>query len=210
MQWAIPGYQIDRRILMLQQPAVPASTVAYTNVSGQTAYVTVVSGTVTSINVPAGGTQVATATNYTATVANGQSIAVTYSVVPTWYWSTFTPVMPASLATVVNTTGQDISVVLAGGTTTHIAVNGTDRATTTPAQVMLPGGTSIVLTYSVAPVWAWLNFLNLDLNDSLGGVYNSNNAIPPTGVSGYSPVNALPYAQHAATGAGGFGVGIAN
>lgn len=195
---------------MLQQPAVPASTVAYTNTTGQTAFVTVTGGTVTSINVPAGGTQVATATNFTATVAAGQTISVTYSVAPVWYWSTFTPAVPASTVAAVNPTGQDISVVLAGGTVTHIAVNGTDRGTTTPANVMLPGGASIALTYSVAPVWAWMNFLNLDLNDSLGGVYNANNSVPPTGTSGYSPVNALPYAQHAATGAGGFGVGIAN
>jgi hypothetical protein len=195
---------------MLQQPAVPASTVAYTNTTGQTAYVTIVSGTVTSVNVPAGGTQVATATNYTATVANGQTISITYSVLPVWYWSTFTPAVPLTTVPVANTTGQDISVVLAGGTTTHIAVNGTDRATTTPAQVMLPGGTSIVLTYSAAPVWAWMNYFNLDLNDSLGGVYNGANTVAPTGVAGYSPVNALPYAQHAATGAGGFGFGVAN
>jgi len=195
---------------MLQQPVVPASTVAYTNTSGQTAFVTIVSGTVTSINVPAGGTQVATATNYTATVAAGQTISITYSVVPTWYWSTFTPAVPASLTAVANTTGQEITVVLAGGTTTHIAVNGTDRGTTTPANVMLPSGTSIVLTYSAAPVWAWMNYLNLDLLDSLGAVYNGANTVAPTGVSGYSEVNALPYAPHAATGSSGFGVGIAN
>lgn len=195
---------------MLQQPAVPASTVAYTNTSGQTAAVTITGGTVTSINVPAGGTQVATATNYTATVAAGQTISITYSVVPTWYWSTFTPAVPASTVAAVNTTGQDITVILAGGTTTHIAVNGTDRGTTTPAQVMVPNGQSIAVTYSAAPVWAWMNFFNLDVLDSLGVVYASNNSVPATGVSGYSPANALPYASHAATGSAGFGTGIAN
>lgn len=195
---------------MLQQPAVPASTVAATNTSGQTAYVTIVSGTVTSVNVPAGGTQVATATNYTATVAAGQTISVTYSVAPVWYWSTFTPAIPTSTVAVANPTGQDITVVLAGGTTTHIAVNGTDRGTTTPANVMLPSGGSIALTYSAAPVWAWMNFLNLDLLDSLGGTYAPPNLVAATGVAGYSPANALPYAAHAATGSSGFGVGIAN
>jgi len=195
---------------MLQQPVVPASTVAYVNTSGQTAQVTIVGGTVTSINVPAGGTQVATATNFTATVAAGQTISITYSVVPTWYWSTFTPAVPASLAAVTNTTGQDMSVILTGGTVTHIAVNGTDRGTTTPANVMLPGGASIVLTYSAAPVWAWMNFFNLDLLDSLGGVYNANNSIAPTGVSGYSPANSLPYAQHGATGSANFATGVSN
>lgn len=195
---------------MLQQPAVPASTVAYTNTSGQTALVTFTGGTVTSINVPAGGTQVATATNFTATVAAGQTISVTYSVVPVWYWSTFTPAVPLTTVPVANTTGQDITVVLAGGTVTHITVNGADRGTTTPAQVMVPNGQSITLTYSAAPVWAWMNFYNADLLDSLGTVYATNSSIPATGVSGYSPANALPYAQHAATGSGGFGTGISN
>jgi hypothetical protein len=195
---------------MIQQPAVPASTVAYTNTSGQTAFVTITGGTVTSINVPAGGTQVATATNYTATVANGQTISITYSVVPVWYWSTFTPAVPASTVAVLNTTGQDITVILAGGTATHIAVNGTDRGTTTPAQVMVPNGGSIAVTYSAAPVWAWMNFFNLDLLDSLGGAYASNSTVAATGVSGYSPANSLPYAPHAATGNSGWAVGVSN
>lgn len=193
---------------MLQQPAVPASTVTYTNVSGQTALVTVTGGTVTSINVNA--VQVATATNYTATVPAGQTIAITYSVVPVWYWSTFTPAVPASLTAVANTTGQDITVVLTGGTVTHITVNGTDRGTTTPAQVMVPNGTSITLTYSAAPVWAWLNYFNLDLLDSQGTAYATNNSILATGVSGYSEANSLPYAQHGATGSANFATGVSN
>jgi hypothetical protein len=195
---------------MIPQPPVPASTVAYTNTSGQTASVTIIGGTVTSVNVPAGGTQVATGSGFTASVAAGQTISVTYSAVPAWYWSTFTPAVPASTVAAVNTTGQDITVVLGAGTVTHITVNGTDRGTTTPAQVMVPNGQSITLTYSVAPVWAWMNFFNLDLLDSLGTAYATNSSIPATGVSGYSPANALPYAQHAATGSGGFGTGISN
>lgn len=193
---------------MLQQPAVPASTVTTTNTSGQTAFVTVIGGTVTSINV--NSTQVATATAFTATVPAGATIAVTYSVLPAWYWSTFTPAVPASTVAAVNTTGQDITVVLGGGTVTHVTVNGTDRATSSPANVMVPNGQSITLTYSGAPVWAWMNYFNLDLLDSLGVAYASANTIPPTGVSGYSPANALPYAPHGATGAGGYGTGVAN
>jgi hypothetical protein len=193
---------------MIQQPAVPASTVTTTNTSGQTAFVTIIGGTVTSVNVNA--VQVATGTSFTATVPAGGTIAVTYSGAPTWYWSTFTPAVAASGTAVPNTTGQDITVVLAGGTVTHITVNGTDRGTTTPAQVMVPNGASITLTYSGAPVWAWLNYFNLDLLDSLGTVYASNNSILATGVSGYNEANALPYAQHAATGSTGFGTGISN
>jgi hypothetical protein len=193
---------------MIAQPAVPASTVTVTNTSGQTALVTVIGGTVTHITVA--GTDQATSTNFTATVAAGQTIAITYSGAPTWYWSTFTPAVPASTVAAVNTTGQDITVVLSSGTVTHITVNGTDRGTTTPAQVMVPNGQSITLTYSAAPVWAWLNFFNLDLLDSLGTVYASNSTILATGVDGYSPANALPYAQHGATGSTGFGTGISN
>jgi hypothetical protein len=193
---------------MLQQPAVPASTVTYANTSGQTVAVTITGGTVTSVNVNA--VQVATATNYTATVPAGQTIAITYSVVPVWYWSVFTPAVPASLTAVANNTGQDISVILAGGTVTHITVNGTDRGTTTPAQVMVPNGASVALTYSAAPVWAWMNFFNLDLLDSLGGAYASNNTILATGATGYNEANSLPYAQHGATGSANFATGVSN
>lgn len=193
---------------MLPQPPVPASTVTYTNISGQTALVTVIGGTVTHITV--NGSDQATATNFTATVAAGQTIAITYSGAPTWYWSTFTPAVPSSTVAVANTTGQDITVVIASGTVTHVTVNGTDRATSSPANVMLPAGESITLTYSGAPVWAWMNFLNLDMLDSLGTAYASGNSIAPSGVSGYSPANSLPYASHGATGSTGFGTGIAN
>ena len=193
---------------MIAQPAVPASTVTTVNNSGQTAFVTVIGGTVTHITV--NGTDQATATNFTATVPVGGTIAITYSAAPAWYWSTFTPAIPASGTAVANTTGQDITVVLASGTTTHITVNGTDRGTTTPANVMVPNGASITLTYSAAPVWAWMNFYNADLLDSLGTVYASNSTILATGADGFNEVNALPYAQHAATGSTGFGAGVSN
>jgi hypothetical protein len=193
---------------MLQQPPVPASTTTVTNTTGQTVAVTVAGGTVTSVNV--NGTQVATATNYTASVPAGQTIAVTYSAVPSWYWSVFTPAVPASGTAVANPTGQDISIILLGGTVTHVTVNGTDRATSSPANVMLPAGESVTLTYSAAPVWAWMNYFNLDLADSLGDVYANPNTVLATGTTGYAPVNDLPYAAHAATGNPGFGVGVAN
>lgn len=193
---------------MIQQPPVPASTVTVTNTCGQTAFVTVIGGTVTHITV--NGSDQATSTNFTATIAAGQTISITYSAAPTWYWSTFTPAIPSSTVALANTTGQDITVVLAGGTTTHITVNGTDRGTTTPANVMVPNGQSITLTYSAAPVWAWLNFFNLDLLDSLGTAYATNNGILATGVSGYSEANALPYAQHSAAGAPNLATGVSN
>ena len=196
---------------MIQQPALPASPATISNTAGQSAQVTIIGGTVSSVNVPSGGTQVATATNFTATVPTGSTIGITYSAAPTSiWWSTLTPAVPASGTAVLNSTGQDITVVLAAGTTTHITVGGTDRGTTTPAQVMLPAGQSITLTYSVAPVWAWLNFPDLVEADSLGTAYAQSNTVAPSGGTGYSPLNALPYAVHAEAGEPGLGVAVSN
>lgn len=120
------------------------------------------------------------------------------------------PPVPASTVTYTNSTGQTAYVTVIGGTVTHVTVNGTDRATSSPANVMLPAGESISLTYSAAPVWAWMDFLDLPNSDSLGTTYASENTVAPSGAAGYSPVNALPYAAHAEGGFPGFGVGVAN
>jgi hypothetical protein len=193
---------------MLPQPAVPTSTTAYTNTTGQTACVTVIGGTVTSINV--NGTQVATATNYMATVAAGQTIAITYSAVPAWYWSTYTPAVPSSATAAANPTGKPLYVILAGGTVSAVSVNGTSVATSSPANFALPAGESVTLTYSGAPVWAWLDFPWLASPPSTGTAYAQENTVPPSGVSGYSPVNDLPYAAHAEGGEPGLAVGVSN
>lgn len=193
---------------MLPQPPVPASTVTYTNTSGQTAFVTVTGGTVTHITV--NGSDQATSTNFMATVPAGGTIAITYSVVPAWYWSTMTPAVPASGTAVVNTTGQNISIMLAAGTVTHVNVNGTDRATSSPANVMLPAGEPITLTYSVAPVWAWMAFLDMTGSDSLGTAYAQPNTVPASGPSGYDPLNDLPYATHGEGGLPGLGAAVSN
>lgn len=201
---------------MITQPAVPASGTAstntVTNTTGNTVYVTISANGATMSNYYVNGTSVATtASIYMATLTPGSYISLAYTVAtPVWYWSPFTPAVPASGTPVMNPTGQDISVVLLGGTVTHVNVNGTDRATSSPANVMLPNGQPITLTYSVAPVWAFMNYLNLDLLDSLGVVYASANTVTQSGAAGYSPAGALPYAQHAATGSAGYGTGIAN
>jgi hypothetical protein len=75
---------------------------------------------------------------------------------------------------------------------------------------MLPAGESISLTYSGAPVWAWMTFLDLAGLDSLGTVYACSNTVPASGVAGYDPVNDLPYAAHGEGGFPGFGVGVSN
>jgi hypothetical protein len=201
---------------MITQPAVPAtgtaSTNTVTNNTGNTAYVTISANGATMSNYYVNGTSVATtASIYTATLTPGSYISLAYTVaVPVWYWSPFTPAVPASGTPVANPTGQDVSVVLLGGTVTHVTVNGTDRATSSPANVMLPAGESVTLTYSGAPVWAWMNFLDLATGDSLGTAYAQADTILATGASGYNPASALPYAQHAATGESGFGTGVSN
>lgn len=196
---------------MIPQPALPASPAVIANPCGQTAQVTIIGGTVSSINVPSGGTQLATATNYTAAVPAGSSIGITYSGAPTGiYWSVLTPAVPASTVAAANMTGRDLTVILGGGTVTHVTVNGTDRATSSPAVVALPAGESITLTYSAAPVWAWMDYLDMAWLDSLGTAYAQPNTVTPSGVSGYSPVNALPYAAHATGGLSGLAVGVAN
>jgi len=64
-------------------PAVPVSTTAYTNAYGYPCMVSVYGGTVTVIAVDA----VATGqTAGTFVVAPGETITITYSVVPTWVW----------------------------------------------------------------------------------------------------------------------------
>jgi hypothetical protein len=193
---------------MLPQPPVPASTVAYVNTTGQAAAVTLTGGTVTSVEV--NGTQVATATPVTVTVPAGASITVTYTVAPAWAWSTFTPAVPASEVALLNDTGQDISVALTGGTVTSVEVNGTQVATATPANVMVPAGASITVTYTVAPAWAWMNYPDMAGGGSLGGAYAASNTVADSGGSGYSPVNDLPYAAHGEGGFPGFGVGVSN
>jgi hypothetical protein len=68
---------------VLTPPAVPATTVAYTNTSGLDCTVFVTGGTVTVIAVNATSTGL---TSGTFRVPAGQTIAITYTVAPTWVW----------------------------------------------------------------------------------------------------------------------------
>lgn len=64
-------------------PTIPATTVNYTNNYGSNATVYISGGTVTNITI--GGTALGV-TSGTFRVASGQTIAITYSSVPTWKW----------------------------------------------------------------------------------------------------------------------------
>lgn len=65
-------------------PALPASTVAYTNAYGQDCQVTIYGGTVTAIGV--NGT-ITGLTNGTFLVPAGETISITYSSAPAWTWT---------------------------------------------------------------------------------------------------------------------------
>lgn len=66
-------------------PSVPASTSAVTNTTGQYVAVAITGGTVTAVLV--NGTQVASGTGVNVSLPPGASIAITYSVAPTWNWT---------------------------------------------------------------------------------------------------------------------------
>lgn len=68
----------------LAPPAVPASGVAYTNLTGCDAMVYLDGGTVSNIKI--NGNSVLRATPASVFVAAGETIAVVYSSVPTWQW----------------------------------------------------------------------------------------------------------------------------
>lgn len=66
-------------------PAMPASTVNVTNPLTQSVFVTITGGTISSVKV--NGVQVGTGAG-TYTVPAGQTISITYTVAPTWSWTT--------------------------------------------------------------------------------------------------------------------------
>lgn len=67
----------------LTSPAVPASTVAYTNTFGTDCTVFVTGGTVTAVAI--GGTSTGL-TSGSFRIPSGQTITLTYSAAPTWTW----------------------------------------------------------------------------------------------------------------------------
>lgn len=209
---------------MIPQPAVLATSPAgttntQTNNSGETCYVTVGANGATMANYWVNAASVATtAAQYTMTVPAGQTCALQYTVAsPLWFWSPFTPAVPSTTVAVTNTTGKSLSVIAWGGTTTFWYVNGTQVATTTPTSsnpplaLALPPAATISVTYSAAPVWAWIDWLyTAPLPNSNGSVYAQMNTVAPSGVAGYSPLTALPYAVHNGASLAGLCAGVSN
>jgi hypothetical protein len=212
---------------MIAQPPVlttsPAGTTyTQTNNTGLTCYVSVAENGATMANYWVNAASVATsAAQYMMTVLAGQTCALQYTVAtPIWFWSPFTPALPSSTVAVTNNTGKDLSVVAFGGTTTYWYVNGNQVATTTPATtsagflplaLALPPAATISVTYSVAPVWAWMDYLaSAPLANSNGDNYAHMNTIAPTGTTGFSPLTALPYPLHSGMSGAGLAAGVAN
>jgi len=203
---------------MIKQPTVLATSTGsnnqVTNDTGQVAYVSSGPGTGTLGHTYVNGSSVSTAAAYMATLQPGDKISLGYSGgTVVWYWSPYTPAVPATTVPVANTTGKNLAVAFPGaGTVTVIHVNGVTTNVQQDASlpVALPPGAAIDMTYSAAPVWAWLDPLDLSLANSNGTVYAQPNTVAPTGAAGYSPLNTLPYAAHAEGGLAGWGVGISN
>ena len=72
--------------------------------------------------------------------------------------SVTTPAVAASGTPVTNSTGQNVTVTLSGGTVTAVVVNSLTVATATSSTVVVPAGQTITLTYSAAPTWTWTGY----------------------------------------------------
>jgi hypothetical protein len=68
--------------------------------------------------------------------------------------SIVTPAMPASTATLQNTSGRDVMVLITGGTVTGISINGNATGLTS-GPVLLRSLSKIAVTYSGSPSWEW-------------------------------------------------------
>jgi hypothetical protein len=112
--------------MAISSPAVPATTVAQLNDTGQYVNVAVTGGTVTGILV---------------LPSPGQPLVA--------------PAIPATTVQAPNNTGLPVAVTVTGGTVTVIAVSGVASGLTA-GTVIVPAGGNIAITYSVVPTsWTW-------------------------------------------------------
>lgn len=150
-------------------PAVPATTVAATNSTGTVVNVTVTGGTLTVVSV--NGTQAGTtAGTYLVPVAG--TIAITYTVAPTWAWA-----LPQTSASVV-----------AGGTALTFNPTGTNVAFATEQLLIIdPAGTS-----DVVKVTAGATATSVPVG-SINAAHNSGVSVAVAQVAPYlSSVEAVP------------------
>jgi hypothetical protein len=64
------------------------------------------------------------------------------------------PAVPASGTALQNGYWRDATVVVSGGTVSQIAVDGVSQGVTS-GPILVPTGSTITLTYTVAPSWSW-------------------------------------------------------
>jgi hypothetical protein len=117
-----------------------------------------------------------------------------------------TPAIPASGTAQANTTGQNVSVALTGGTVTSVTVTtaagvSSTVATSSPASYDIPPGGSHTITYSAAPAQAWTDPLDLG--------YTPGPAAENTSTTD-NPLADMPYPAHAEGGEPGLGEGVSN
>jgi hypothetical protein len=65
------------------------------------------------------------------------------------------PAIPASTVAATNTSGRDMNVEVTGGTVTVVKVDGVTVGARVAGNFHVRAGSTIALTYSVAPTWQW-------------------------------------------------------
>lgn len=94
----------------------------------------------------------------TATYAKDNKIRCTGNIDGTAFTTlpnNVSPAVPASTATVTNNFPHPVLVIVGGGTVTVYTVNGLALNINQGASFTLPVGSTIAITYSVAPSWQW-------------------------------------------------------
>jgi hypothetical protein len=194
--------------MALTAPAIPASTVAQVNNTGQNVNVAVTGGTITGI-----------------------------LVLPAPAQPLVAPAVPATTVQQVNNTGLPVAVTVTGGTVTVIAVSGVTSGLTA-GTVIIPAGGNIAITFSAAPTWTWQQAVGGFHGTSIpspssvvlppaGSITLVYSAAPtwawtnPCGIgfTPYAPAEnllngsqllQLPYAAHAEGGLTGLAVAVSN
>lgn len=146
-------------------PSLAASTVEMVNTSGYTVWVDVAGGTVTAVKVNGVTTGF---TSGTFRLLAGDDFSITYSVAPTLGWTfdspsgavptgawSGAPSIAASTTAMFNTSGYPVTVHVSAGTVTVIKVDGVTTGLTS-GSFRLRRGSSLTITYSVAPTLAWI------------------------------------------------------
>jgi hypothetical protein len=120
------------------------------------------SGDVCSIDKISGPTSLLEATTIKqlaeARLAGLRSGAIQFTTLFENTGTTSTPGFPASTTPVTNTNAWPVFVTVIAGTLTSVKVNGVQVGTTAGTYVV-PSGSNISVTYTVAPTWAWAGVL---------------------------------------------------